>query len=114
MTAKQAATIVSRAFCLWFAYEAFTRLSAIPTLIYSTRMITMMNAGIGSGSGSIVTGRYHAYPPSPLLMLGSSLIGMTGIFTLIADIALAIIFYRCGPHVVHFFIGKQADPEETT
>ena len=110
MTAKQAATLVSRAFCLWFAYGAFTRLSVIPTVFYSMRMITMMNAGIGSGS--VVTGRYHAYTPSPFLMMGSNVIGMTGLLTLAADIALAIIFYRCGPRVIAFFLGKQTEPDE--
>jgi len=45
-------------------------------------------------------------------MMGGNLIGLTGVFTLVADIALAIIFYRCGPRVIRFFLGKQADMEE--
>jgi hypothetical protein len=47
-------------------------------------------------------------------MMGSNIIGLTGILVLIADIALAIIFYRCGPRVIGFFTGKQGESEETS
>jgi hypothetical protein len=84
MTPKQTATLVSRAFCVWFAYAAFTRLTVIPSLLNTYRIMSE----IGSRPEP-----FRHYSPNPMLMSG----GIVSLFGLVIDIALAILFYRCGP-----------------
>jgi hypothetical protein len=96
MTPKQTATLVSRAFCVWFAYWAICDLNAIPRACVA--LLTLRDlASTSSSIGTHMTARMQISEAT------------YSAFGLILNTVLAIVFYRCGPRVLRFFLGKDGD-----
>ena len=96
MSAKQAAFLTSRVISLWFMYLAVVTLIQVPSNVYL--------ASAFSGLQNL-TGFTH---------LSSRLFATCVTQTLqgCGEIVLAIIFYRCGPFVLRFLLGKYADAQD--
>lgn len=97
MTSKQAAFLTSRVVSLWFIYHAVFAVMAIPSSISNFMLASeMTNSSL------------------PILHFGNHLIGHAVVEILssfayaVADMLLAIIFFKFGPRVSRFLIGDSA------
>jgi len=100
MSSKQTITLASRLLCLWFSYGVVTNLFALPTAVLIVLSTTSL-AHPGT-LGSSYTRRME------LTTISHSLLW------LLAEVPLAIIFYRCGPLVTRFLLGDVAEEVEVS
>jgi hypothetical protein len=99
MSPKRTTMLVSRLICLYFSYRAVLSLMAIPTGLSGALMLSNMRSVYGN----------HRFPsPMQRFLMGS---GASLLLGIVLDIALAVIFYRCGPEVSRFLLGDDISPE---
>jgi hypothetical protein len=104
MTNRQAATLASRIFCVWFIYNAVSSLILLPNLFALIQQT-------GSAYSAFGDRGFAGAARAQRTMLVNTWVDLA---RLCIDIAAAIFFYRCGPGLIRFLTGAPGEEIETT